>query len=249
MERLKLKDLTKKFGDLTAVDSLSLSIQSGEIFGFLGPNGAGKTTTIKMIVGLLRPTAGTVFVSGLNVLKSPEQAKAKLGYIPDSPFIYNRLTGREFLYLVGGLYGLDGDLMEKKLEWVLDIFGVGDWIDNYTEEYSHGMKQKIVLASAIIHDPELLVIDEPMVGLDPESQRVVKDFFNLFAQRGGTVFMSTHTLSVAEEICTRIGIIHKGKLLRTDSPQRLSQEAKQKELTLEGYFLELTGGGREVHIP
>ena len=255
MEKVRLENVSKRYGSLLAVDSLTLKLEAGEIFGFLGPNGAGKTTTIKMIAGLLKPTSGKVYISGLDVLSSPKAAKAKLGYVPDSPFLYNRLTGREFLYLVAGLYGLDGDRLEKKLEWLFDMFGIGDWVDTYAGEYSHGMKQKIVLSSAIIQDPELLLIDEPMVGLDPESQRVVKDFCRLFAQMsgtstgGGTVFMSTHTLSVAEEVCTHIGIIHKGKLLLLTTPEELKREATKRGLTLEGYFLELTGGGRKVHIP
>ena len=248
MEKLRLENVSKRFGSLLAVDSLSITLTDGEIFGFLGPNGAGKTTTIKMIVGLLRPTIGKVKILGIDVLESPELAKSHLGYIPDTPFIYNRLTGREFLYFVAGLYNLDGDRLKKRLDWLLELFGIGDWADDYTEEYSHGMKQKIILASAIIHNPDLLIIDEPMVGLDPESQRVVKDFFRLFVQRGGTVFMSTHTLSVAEEVCTRVGIINKGKLLKFTTPDELIQEAEMKGLTLERYFLELTGGGREVHI-
>ena len=248
-EKIRLEEVSKKYDGFLAVDKLSLSLHSGEVFGFLGPNGAGKTTTIKMIVGLLNPSSGRVYVDGLEVLKNPSLTKAKIGYIPDSPYLYSRLTGREFIYLVAGLYNLNSTDLQKRIDWLLDLFGIGDWVDNYSEEYSHGMKQKIVLASAIIHSPEILMVDEPMVGLDPESQKVVKDFFALYSESGGTVFMSTHTLSVAQEVCTKIGIINNGKLFCITTPEKLRNEAEQKGFTMEEYFLELTGGGRQVRFP
>ncbi len=231
---IEMTGLTKRFGKTLAVDSLDLTIDRGELFGFLGPNGAGKTTTIKMITGLVKPTSGSVEVDGHDVQSEPEKAKSVIGYIPDTPYLYDRLTGREFLDLVGGLYDMPKAAVESRIEWLFELFGIEGWGDDFAGEYSHGMRQKIVMASALLHDPELIVIDEPMVGLDPQSQRLVKDVLIELVSRGKTVFMSTHTLSVAAELCTRIGLISKGKLMET-LPTASSEE-------LERRILKITGG-------
>jgi len=238
---IEMTGLTKRFGKTLAVDSLDLTIDRGELFGFLGPNGAGKTTTIKMITGLVKPTSGSVEVDGHDVQSEPEKAKSVIGYIPDTPYLYDRLTGREFLDLVGGLYDMPKAAVESRIEWLFELFGIEGWGDDFAGEYSHGMRQKIVMASALLHDPELIVIDEPMVGLDPQSQRLVKDVLIELVSRGKTVFMSTHTLSVAAELCTRIGLISKGKLMET-LPTASSEE-------LERRILKITGGERKVFFP
>jgi len=238
---IEMTGLTKRFSKTLAVDSLDLTIDRGELFGFLGPNGAGKTTTIKMITGLVKPTSGSVEVDGHDVQSEPEKAKSVIGYIPDTPYLYDRLTGREFLDLVGGLYDMPKAAVESRIEWLFELFGIEGWGDDFAGEYSHGMRQKIVMASALLHDPELIVIDEPMVGLDPQSQRLVKDVLIELVSRGKTVFMSTHTLSVAAELCTRIGLISKGKLMET-LPTASSEE-------LERRILKITGGERKVFFP
>jgi len=249
MEMIKIEGVTKKFGELVAVDNLTLSVSEGEIFGFLGPNGAGKTTTIKMIVGLLRPNSGNILIGGIDIRKEPEKAKSIIGYIPDNPYIYDRLTGREFLYLTAGLHNLAGDNVRRKIDQLFELFNIGEWGDGYAGGYSHGMRQKIVMASALLHNPKVLVIDEPMVGLDPQSQRLVKDIFLLLARRGVSILMSTHTLAVAEEICTRIGIIHKGRLLVVGTNEELTESARSKSMTLEDYFLHLTGERHAAFLP
>lgn len=233
--------VSKSYIQTLAVDNLNLRINRGEFFGFLGPNGAGKTTTIKMITGLIKPSKGTVIVGGKNIQEEPEEAKSILGYIPDTPYIYDRLTAREFLHLVGGLYDMPRELIESRIDWLFDLFDVGAWGDNFAGEYSHGMRQKIVMASALLHDPELLVVDEPMVGLDPQSQRLVKDIMLELVKRGKTIFMSTHTLSDASELCTRIGLIAKAELI--DSIEATSVEDLEKRI------LEITGGERRVFFP
>ncbi len=241
MAVISLENLRKCFGETVAVDCLNLEIDSREIFGFLGPNGAGKTTTIKMITGLIKPTDGRVLVSGLDVQKTPEKAKRLMGYIPDTPYIYDRLTGREFLNLVGGLYDMPGDLVRSRIDWLFELFGVDSWGDDFAGEYSHGMRQKIVMASALLHDPDIIIIDEPMVGLDPQSQRLVKDVFLELVKRGKTVFMSTHTLSVAAELCTRIGLLSHGELIEI-LPSASMEELERK-------ILDITGGERKVFFP
>jgi len=245
---LEIKNFTKRYGDVVAVDSLNLSVDRGELFGFLGPNGAGKTTTIKTIVGLLRPDEGQITIGGYDIVAQPEQAKRLIGYIPDNPYIYDRLTGREFLELVGSLYGMDKKLIQERIEFLFDLFGIEEWGDEYAAEYSHGMRQKVIMASAIMHDPALIVIDEPMVGLDPQSQRLVKGVMRKLIERGTAIFMSTHTLAVAEEVCTRIGIIHKGKLMKVGTLEQLRADAKMEGKSLEDLFVALTGGEREIKL-
>ncbi|MCD6531478.1 ABC transporter ATP-binding protein [bacterium] len=248
MALLEIKNFTKRYGDVVAVDNLNLSVDRGELFGFLGPNGAGKTTTIKTIVGLLRPDEGQITIGGYDIVAQPEQAKRLIGYIPDNPYIYDRLTGREFLELVGSLYGMDKKLIQERIEFLFDLFGIEEWGDEYAAEYSHGMRQKVIMASAIMHDPALIVIDEPMVGLDPQSQRLVKGVMRKLIERGTAIFMSTHTLSVAEEVCTRIGIIYKGRLMKLGTLEQLRADARMEGKSLEDLFVALTGGEREIKL-
>ncbi|HHS50152.1 MAG TPA: ABC transporter ATP-binding protein [candidate division Zixibacteria bacterium] len=238
---IEFGEVSKQFAKTLAVDSLNLTIPKGEFFGFLGPNGAGKTTTIKMITGLAKPTNGKVLINGIDVQEEPERAKSIIGYIPDSPYIYDKLTGREFLNLVGGLYNMPKEHVESRIEWLFELFGVDGWGDDFAGEYSHGMRQKIVMASALLHDPELIVIDEPMVGLDPQAQRLAKDILLKLVERGKTIFMSTHTLSVAAELCSRIGLISHGKLI-----EKLGGTSAE---SLERRILEITGGERTVFFP
>jgi len=234
---IAIRDLTKKYGDFTAVDGLTLTAAHGEIFGFLGPNGAGKTTTIRIIAGLSLPTAGTVTVDGIDVLHEPVRAKAIMGYVPDRPYLYEKLTGRELLHFVADLYRREWRECEPRAVELLTWFGLGDWIDARIENLSHGMKQKLVIVSALVHDPAVLVIDEPMVGLDALAQRQVKQLFRRLANEGKCVFLTTHTLSVAEAVCDRIAIIHRGKIIASGTTAEL-----KKESALEDVFLELTYG-------
>ena len=234
---IAIRDLTKKYGDFTAVDGLTLTAAHGEIFGFLGPNGAGKTTTIRIIAGLSLPTAGTVHVDGIDVLHEPVRAKAVMGYVPDRPYLYEKLTGRELLHFVADLYRKEWRECEPRAVELLRWFGLGDWIDARIENLSHGMKQKLVIVSALVHDPSVLVIDEPMVGLDALAQRQVKQLFRRLASEGKCVFLTTHTLSVAEAVCDRIAIIHRGKIIASGTTAEL-----KKESALEDVFLELTYG-------
>lgn len=209
---IRLSKLTKKYGSFTAVDGIDLEVPSGELFGFLGPNGAGKTTTLRMIAGILKPSSGTVEIGGDNLERKPRKAKTRMGFIPDRPYVYDKLTGAEFLRFVAALYGQEGPAIERRMDDLLRLFDLGPWKDELTESYSHGMRQKLIISSAFIHQPEVIVVDEPMVGLDPKSARLLKDLFKEFTSRGGTILMSTHTLEVAEDMCDRIGIIQGGKI-------------------------------------
>jgi ABC-2 type transport system ATP-binding protein len=246
---IEIENISKSFGKKVAVDDISLTVNKGEFFGFLGPNGAGKTTTIKILTGLLRPDKGTAKIAGIDVARNPDGAKAKIGYIPDSPYLYEKLTGREFLEFCGGLYGVPQARIQSQIEWLFNLFGMDGWVDRRCEEYSHGMRQKVVFGSAFVHDPEVLIIDEPMVGLDPQSMRLIKDVLKLYASRGTTVFVSTHLLSVAEELCDRIGIINNGRLVATGTISELRKAAVSEGENLEGLFLELTGGPRPANLP
>jgi ABC-2 type transport system ATP-binding protein len=241
-EMIELINLTKRFGDVVAVNRLNLSVSKGEIFGFIGPNGAGKTTTLRMMGGVLVPTEGSVTIDGLNIAREPEEAKKRIGFIPDRPYLYEKLTGMEFLRFTADLYGMEGDLFRKKSEEVLKKFLLYDWGDELIESYSHGMKQRLVISAAILHDPKVIVVDEPMVGLDPAGIKMVKGLFRDLAQKGTTLFMSTHTLAVAEDVCDRIGIIHKGVLIATGTIEELKRRAQVREGDLEKVFLILTEG-------
>jgi ABC-2 type transport system ATP-binding protein len=239
-------NLTKRYGDRPAVDNVTFSVNGGEIFGFLGPNGAGKTTTIKMIVGLLHPTAGTVKVSGYDVIQQPVQAKAVCGYVPDEPNLYAKLTGRELLRFVGDLYNLDRARTARRSEELLNLFGLSEAANDTTDSYSHGMRQKTSLAAALVHDPKVLILDEPTVGLDPKSARLIKDILRQMATRGAAVMLSTHILEIAQNMCDRIGIINKGKLIAVGTMEELQHA--QGESSLEDIFLSLTGGVEYAEI-
>jgi ABC-2 type transport system ATP-binding protein len=238
---ITLRSLTKRYGPFTAVDSIDLEVVKGELFGFLGPNGAGKTTTLRMIAGILRPTSGSVIVGGVNIAEHPAAAKAKLGFIPDRPFIYEKLTGAEFLRFVAGLYDQSGPAVEKRMDELLSLFDLREWKDELVESYSHGMRQKLIISSAFLHRPEVVVVDEPMVGLDPKAARILKDLFREYTRRGNTIMMSTHTLEVAESLCDRIGIIQGGKIRALGTMDELAARAEEGVQGLEAMFLRLTG--------
>jgi len=236
---IQLKHLTKCFGSFTAVDDLNLHIAEGEIFGFLGPNGAGKTTTIRMMMGLLKPTAGRILLGGHDLATEPLAAKAISAFVPDRPFVYDKLTGREFLHFVGGLYQVPANIYQTRANESLDFFRLAEWGDELVENYSHGMKQRLVVAAALLPDPQILVVDEPMVGMDPIGARMFKALLRSLTLKGKTVFMSTHSLEVAEELCDRIGIILDGKLIAMGALDELQQQAGSEE-RLEDIFLRLT---------
>lgn len=237
---IELIDITKKYGNFLAVDNLNLSVPEGEIFGFIGPNGAGKTTTIKMMGGILAPTSGTVKICGLDIAKHPEEAKSKIGFIPDRPYVYEKLTGMEFLRFTADLYSVDDAHFLEKARENLELFALADWADELIEAYSHGMKQRLIMASALLHAPRVIIVDEPMVGLDPMAIKMVKDLFRKLGRRGVTIFMSTHTLVVAQEICDRIGVIRKGSILATGAVHELQKTAGTTDADLEAVFLNLT---------
>ena len=239
---IRLEGLTKRYGTFTAVNEIDLHVLRGELFGFLGPNGAGKTTTLRMIAGILRPTAGRITLGGIDLIAEPMKAKTLLGFIPDRPFVYEKLTGAEFLRFVAGLYGQDGERIEKRIGELLELFELSQWRDELIEAYSHGMRQKLIISSALIHRPELIVVDEPMVGLDPRGARLLKDIFREFTARGGTILMSTHTLEIAEAMCDRIAIIQNGVLVARGTMTELRQQTESGDASLEDLFLRLTGG-------
>ncbi len=233
---IELVNVVKRFGTFCAVDGVSLTVGKGELFGFLGPNGAGKTTTIKTMTGLLAPTSGKCLINGADVHRNPLAAKRMLAYVPDQPYLYEKLTGREFLYFLGELFGMDDDAIRRGIEEMVDAFGIGDFLDRRAEEYSQGMRQRMVIAGALLHDPHVLVIDEPLVGLDPRSARLMKDTLRDRCSRGLTVFMSTHLLDIVEELCDRIAIIHKGKIVHEQNRNSAGVFAEN----LESLFLDLT---------
>ncbi|HET8648580.1 MAG TPA: ABC transporter ATP-binding protein [Gemmatimonadales bacterium] len=239
---IRLTDLTKRYGKFTAVNGINLVIPRGELFGLLGPNGAGKTTTLRMIAGILQPTAGTVEIGGIDMQRRPRAAKMRMGYIPDRPFVYDKLTGAEFVRFVASLYGQHGAAVERRIDELLGLFELADWKHELTETYSHGMRQKLIIASALAHRPDVIVVDEPMVGLDPKGARLLKDLFREFVERGGTVLMSTHTLEVAEATCDRIAIIQGGEISAAGTMPELRAQTASEGLTLEELFLKLTGG-------
>jgi ABC-2 type transport system ATP-binding protein len=228
---IRLENLTKLYGSFVAVDDISLHVPRGVLYGCLGPNGAGKTTTLRMIAGILRPTQGRVLLGGDDVHTNPLSAKMRLGFIPDRPFVYDKLTGAEFLRFVAGLYGQEGDVVDRR-------------IAELVEAYSHGMRQKLIISSALIHRPECIVVDEPMVGLDPKAARLLKDIFRQFVGKGGTVFMSTHTLEVAEAMCDQIAIIQHGKIVAAGTVSDVRRQHKAGDASLEELFLKLTGGAQ-----
>jgi len=238
---IRLLGLTKRYGRFTAVHPLDLHVPRGELFGFLGPNGAGKTTTIRMIAGVLRPTSGRVLVDGRDIFAEPAAAKRRLGYIPDRPFLYEKLTGMEFLRFVSGLWGESGAAADARALQLLEVFELAEWKDTLIESYSHGMRQKLLISSALVHAPSVIVVDEPMVGLDPKGARLIKELLRAFAAQGGTVFLSTHTLEVAEALCDRIAILYQGRIRAMGSMDELRAEAAAGGAHLEEVFLKLTG--------
>lgn len=241
------QELVKKYGEKTAVDGVSFEVAPGEIFGFLGPNGAGKTTTIKMIVGLLKPTSGRVRVAGYDVQSEPLLAKAACGYVPDEPNLYPKLSGRELLHFVGSLYRLPAEQVRRRTDELLRLFELTQAADDTIDSYSHGMRQKAALAAALVHDPRVLVLDEPTVGLDPRSARLIKDLLRQMADRGAAVFLSTHILEIAERMCDRIGIINQGRLIAVGTMDQL-RSLSAGQTSLEDIFLSLTGGAEYAEI-
>ena len=237
---IKIVGLTKRFGNFTAVDSLNIEIPAGEFYGILGPNGAGKTTTIKMMTGLFAPTSGTISIGGYDILRSPTEAKRCTGYIPDQPFLYEKLTGREFLYFSAGLYNLGHAATTARISDLISALEIDTWIDRRAEHYSQGMRQRIAIASGLLHDPKVLVIDEPMIGLDPRSAHVVKQVLKEKSRSGTSIFMSTHSVPVVEELCHRVGIVKQGKLIFEDTISSLHALKEQHDGNLESLFLELT---------
>ena len=237
---LKIQNLIKYFGDFKAVDNVNLYIKQGDLFGFLGPNGAGKTTTIKMIVGLFSISGGSISLNGLDIVQDRHRVQKLIGYIPDQPFLYDRLTGKEFLYFSGGLYNIPQKKLKIKIEELVELLQIGDWLLKRTEEYSQGMRQRITIASAFLHDPEIIIIDEPMIGLDPQSAHIVKRVLKAKVKEGRTVFMSTHSLHVVDEICNKVGIIKDGKIIFDDDIQILHKMKDELERNFEEVFIELT---------
>jgi ABC-2 type transport system ATP-binding protein len=238
---IEIIQLTKRYGTFTAVDQLDLVVPKGELFGFLGPNGAGKTTTMRMVAGILRPTSGSIRVAGIDLAADPLAAKARLGFIPDRPFIYEKLTGIEFMRFVAGLYGQEGPPIERRCSELLEAFDLMEWRDELVESYSHGMRQKLIISSAFVHRPDVIVVDEPMVGLDPKAAKTLKDLFREYTRRGHTIMMSTHTLEVAEGMCDRIAIIQRGRIRAAGTMSELRANAERGDEGLEDIFLRLTG--------
>lgn len=237
---ISFEGVTKKYGSQDAISDLSFTVQKGEFFGYLGPNGAGKTTSIKAMIGLVHIDEGKIHINGKDIAQDPLAVRSIIGYVPDSPFLYGKLTAREFLVFVGGLYRMDGSDIMKKIEWLKDIFDMHDWIDRRSEELSHGMKQKVVMSAAFLHSPELIVVDEPTVGLDPPSKRLLKDMLKLINDEGTTIFMSSHDLSEVEELCERMAILNNGSVVADGSLEELRTLAEMKGGNLESLFLKLT---------
>ena len=236
---IELNEVTKKYGTKTAVDRLSLSIEAGELFAFLGPNGAGKTTTIKLMCGLLFPTSGTVKVGGFDLVKDGDKARQLISYVPDQPYLYEKLTGREFLQFISDMYGMERRYGQERIEAMIKLFELEDFVDDLTERYSHGMRQRTVFASALLHEPRVLIVDEPTVGLDPRSVRLLKNLLRSEADNGMTVFLSTHSLDIAQQLAGRIGIVDHGRLIVCGTLDALRTQAEIGG-SLEDVFLKLT---------
>jgi ABC-2 type transport system ATP-binding protein len=245
---IRLDGLTKRYGDFTAVDGLDLDVGSGLIFGLLGPNGAGKTTTLRMIAGILEPDAGTVELGGHDIVRDPRAARTLLGFVPDRPFVYEKLTGAELLRFTAGLYGLDGPEIEARIDELLELWDLAPWRDQLIESYSHGMRQKIIISSALVHRPKILVVDEPMVGLDPRSARLLKDLLRSFADAGGTAMVSTHTLELAETLCDRLAVIDRGRIVAQGTLDDLRRKVAVDAAGLEEVFLRITRGATDAEI-
>ncbi len=236
---IQTRDLEKRYGKFQALHPLNIRVEPGEVFGFLGPNGAGKTTTIRLLSGILPPTAGAVIIDGVDMAADPVAAKGRIGYIPDRPYLYEKLTAREFLDFVGGLYGMDPGAIRREGDRLLEQNGLLEFADRLVEGYSHGMKQRLVLSAAQLHRPRLLIVDEPMVGLDPQGARQIKDVFRGIAAEGRTVFLSTHSLDVAQEVCDRLAIISRGRIVAQGSYEELRARARGEAQDLEEVFLHI----------
>jgi ABC-2 type transport system ATP-binding protein len=245
---IRAQGLTKRFGKFAAVSDVSFEVGAGEVFGFLGPNGAGKTTTIRMLAGLVRPSSGSAVVAGYDVAAEPREVKRRVGYLAETPYLYGKLSGREFLAFMGGLYEVPPALARSRAERLLSLFELADKADDLAESYSHGMRQKLALAGAMLHEPPVLFLDEPTSGLDPRSARLVKDLLVALVERGHTVFLSTHVLEIAEHLCHRVGIIDHGQVVATGTLDELRHQAHVEAYSLEDIFLQLTGGSEEREL-
>jgi ABC-2 type transport system ATP-binding protein len=245
---IRAQGLTKRFGKFSAVSDVSFEVGAGEVFGFLGPNGAGKTTTIRMLTGLVRPSSGSAVVAGYDVAAEPREVKRRVGYLAETPYLYGKLSGREFLAFMGGLYEVPPALARSRAERLLSLFELADKADDLAESYSHGMRQKLALAGAMLHEPPVLFLDEPTSGLDPRSARLVKDLLVALVERGHTVFLSTHVLEIAEHLCHRVGIIDRGQVVATGTLDELRHQAHVEAYSLEDIFLQLTGGSEEREL-
>jgi ABC-2 type transport system ATP-binding protein len=242
---IQASGLTKRFGKLVAVRDVTLEVGAGQVFGFLGPNGAGKTTTIRMLTGLVRPTSGLAHVAGFDVAAEPREVKRRVGYLAETPYLYPKLSGREFLAFMGGLYQVPMPAAQQRATRLLSLFELSEKADELVETYSHGMRQKLALAGALLHEPPVLFLDEPTSGLDPRSARLVKDLLVGLVGRGHTVFLSTHVLEIAEQLCHRVGIIDRGQVIATGTLDELRQQSRREAQSLEDIFLQLTGGNEE----
>lgn len=245
---IEITNLTKRYGSFTAVDRLNLTVRKGELFGFLGPNGSGKTTTIKMLTGLLEPTEGTAKISGINIWQDPIAAKAKLAYVPDEPNLFPKLTGREFLQFIGSVFAMPETVFEQRVHDLLNLFELTERADELIETYSHGMRQKLAISAALVHEPEVIFLDEPTVGLDPRSARTLKVLLRRVCDQGATVFLTTHILEIAQQMCDRIAIIQEGKLIALGTIEELRAHGGQMGASLEDIFLELTGGTESAEL-
>ena len=243
-----LEGLTKRYGTFTAVDALDLSVEREQIFGLLGPNGAGKTTTLQIIAGILQPDGGRVFIGEHDIARSPVHAKRIMGFVPDRPFVYEKLTGAELLRFSAGLYGMSGEAVERRIAELMEMWDLSPWKDQLVESYSHGMRQKLIISSALIHRPSVLVVDEPMVGLDPRSAWLLKDLLRSFVDQGGTVLVSTHTLELAENLCDRLAVIDRGRVVAQGTLEDLRQAAAVDQAGLEEVFLKITRGATDGQI-
>ncbi len=241
---IRLQGVEKRYGDFQALHPLDLHVREGEVFGFLGPNGAGKTTTNRILAGVLSPTAGEIWINGINLREEPVECRRRSGFIPDRPFLYEKLTAREFLKFIGGIYQMDEDSIASRSTSLLQDNGLGDRADELIEAYSHGMKQRLVLSASMLHDPPVLIVDEPMVGLDPHGARRIKQLFRDLAAEGRTVFLSTHSLDVAQEVCDRVGILYRGKLVALDTVDEL---VLREDADLEAVFLRITEEEESAH--
>ena len=241
-EMIIAEDLVKYYGPHRAVEGLNLTVRSGEVYGFLGPNGAGKTTTLRILMGLIRPDRGRVVIGGHDISTEPREAKAIVGFVPDRPFLYEKLTAEEFLRFLAGVHGINGGDTQRRITELLDFFDLTDWTNELVEGFSHGMKQRLTFAGALLHKPKVLIVDEPMVGLDPRGARLIKETFRRLADSGCTILMSTHTLEIAQETSDRIGIIKNGNLIAEGTMEELRKVADNDDGRLEDIFLSLTGG-------